>query len=477
MNDADLQALIDEPARRGEVSAVELTEAVLARIASDAERLATFITVTGDDALAQARAIDDRRARDGRTGALDGLPIAIKDNIDVAGVRCTAGSAWFAGRVPDRDAEVTRKLREAGAVIVAKTNMHELAYGATTLNPHYGLCRNPWDITRVAGGSSGGSGAALGADLCFAALGTDTGGSVRIPAALNGVTALRPTYGSVSNRGVLPISPSLDTVGAMARSAVDVASLARVIAGYDLRDPYAVAPPASPEQTALAVSAQVPTGSGGPLDGLRVGVARGFFFDGVGDAMAANARAAVDTLVGLGAWASEIDMSDAGRARDDCAELIRAEALALHERRLERYGDAIGADVRERLELGRESTGVQVARALDRMRHWQARMREAFLEVDVILTPTTPDVAPRSDDGHMIALTAELTRLTYPWSLGWLPAISFPSGVAEEGLPTAVQLAAAPWQDELLLLIAKEFQRVTSFHLRRPPRVEAAAPR
>jgi aspartyl-tRNA(Asn)/glutamyl-tRNA(Gln) amidotransferase subunit A len=472
LNDADLQALVDDPALRRDVSAVELVESVLARIDRDGDRLAAFITVMPETALAQAREVDERRAQDGRAGALDGLPIAIKDNIDVAGVRCTAGSAWFADRVPTRDAEVTRRLREAGAVIVAKTNMHELAYGATTVNPHFGACRNPWDLTRVPGGSSGGSGAALGADLCFAALGTDTGGSVRIPAALNGVTALRPTYGSVSNRGVLPISPSLDTVGAMARSAIDVAALARVIAGFDLRDPYSVAPPAPATR-----SQPPPNTSERPLDGLRIGVARGFFFERVADAVATNARAAADILSELGASSTEIDTSSAERARDDAADLIRAEALALHEDRLEERGDEIGADVRERFELGRDSTGVQVARALDRMRHWQARMREAFIDVDVILTPTTPDVAPRSDDGHMIALTAELTRLTYPWSLAWLPAISFPSGLDGQGLPTSVQLAAAPWRDGLLLDVAREFQRVTSLHLRRPPGVGAAEPR
>jgi aspartyl-tRNA(Asn)/glutamyl-tRNA(Gln) amidotransferase subunit A len=474
LNDDDLKALIDDPAMRRTVSAVEVVEAVLARIARDGDRLAAFITVTPEAALAQARAVDQRRTREGRAGALDGLPIAIKDNIDVAGVRCTAGSAWFAERVATSDAEVTRLLRQAGAVIVAKTNMHELAYGATTVNPHFGACRNPWDVTRVPGGSSGGSGAALGADLCFAALGTDTGGSVRIPAALNGVTALRPTYGSVSNRGVLPISPSLDTVGTMARSAVDVAVLARVIAGYDLRDPYAVAPPAG---AARLRPAQATGNSGRPLDGLRVGVARGFFFANVADSVATNALAAADVLSDLGTSTTEIDTSGAERARDDAAELIRAEALALHEDRLRERGDEIGADVRERFELGRDSTGVQVARALDRMRRWQARMREAFVEVDVILTPTTPDVAPRIDDGHMIALTAELTRLTYPWSLGWLPAISFPSGLDGQGLPTGVQLAAAPWRDGLLLDVAREFQRVTSFHLQRPPAVYPAGAR
>ena len=280
--------------------------------------------------------------------------------------------------MPRRDAVVTRRLRAAGAAIVGKTNMHELAYGATTANPHFGTCANAWDASRVCGGSSGGSGVALGADLCLAALGTDTGGSVRIPAALNGVTALRPTYGSVSNRGVLPITPSLDTVGAMARSALDTAAVARAIAGYDRHDPYAVAPPGLERR---------PAPVGRPLHGLRVAVADGYFFDDVSVSVTANAHAAAGVLRELGAKLERIDTAAARRATADCSLLIRAEALALHERRLARDAESLGEDVRRRLELGRDVTGVQVARALDRMRHWQARMRVALDRVDMILTP------------------------------------------------------------------------------------------
>ena len=378
----------------------------------------------------------------------------------MSGVAATAGSAWFRDRVPRRDAVVTRRLKAAGAVIVGKTNMHELAYGATTDNPHFGTCANAWDAGRVGGGSSGGSGVALGADLCLAALGTDTGGSVRIPAALNGVSALRPTYGSVSNRGVLPITPSLDTVGAMARSALDTASVARAIAGYDRHDPYAIAPPAAGRRAAPA---------GGPLKGLRVAIADGYFFDDASAAVTDNAQAAAEVLAQLGATLERIDTAAARRATVDCSLLIRAEALALHERRLTRDGASLGEDVRRRLELGRDVTGVEVARALDRMRHWQARMRVALERVDLILTPTTPEVAPPLAGAETIATTAHLTSLTYPWSLAGLPAISLPSGSGEHGLPTGVQLTAAPWRDELLLEVGIAFQEVTRFHRERPP--------
>ena len=428
MNDADLQTLIDEPARREDVTAVEVVEAILTSI-EDHERLGAFITVTPESAHADAREADLRRARGASRGPLDGLPVAVKDNIDVAGIRCTGGSAWFRDRVPRRDAFAIRRLRAAGAVIVGKTNMYELAYGATGDNPHFGDCHNAWDYARVPGGSSGGSAAALGADLCFAALGTDTGGSVRQPAALNGVTALRPTYGSVSTRGVLGVSPSLDTVGSMARSARDAAALHDALAAYDPKDPCAVAPASSPQPD--------PRGGPRPLSGLRVAVARGYFFDGAAPAVAANAHAAADTLAGLGAQLSELDTPDARRATDDTRLLIHAEALAGHERRFERDAASLGEDVRRRLELGRRVTGVQVAHALDRMRRWRVRMHALLARVDLILTPTTLEVAPLLAGADMIATTARLTQLTYPWSLASLPAISLPSGLDEAGLPTA----------------------------------------
>ena len=461
MNESHLRELIDEPGRRHEVSAMELLEAFLTRIDAN-RRLAAFITVTADQARDAAREADRRRARGIEPRPLDGIPVAVKDNIDVAGVPATAGSAWFRNRVPRRDAVVARRLRGAGAVIVGKNNMHELAYGATSVNPHFGACRNAWDDERLAGGSSGGSGVALGADMCLAALGTDTGGSVRLPAALNGVTALRPTYGSVSNRGVQPISPSLDTVGSMARSACDVATLARAIAGYDPRDPYALAPP-SPGPVERLDDAR-------PLRGLRVAVASGYFFDDVEPRVAANAYGVADALGKLGASLERVDTADAGRANADCSLLIAAEALAVHERRLARDPSAVGEDVRRRLELGRAASGVDVARALDRMRHWQARMRVTLARVDMILTPTAPVVAPPLAGAETIATTARLTALTYPWSLAGLPAISLPSGLGEDGLPTGVQLAAAPWRDELLLSTGIALQRLTGWHRERPAR-------
>jgi aspartyl-tRNA(Asn)/glutamyl-tRNA(Gln) amidotransferase subunit A len=459
----ELQRLIDEPASRDSISAVELAEAMLERIDA-AQGLHAFITVTPELALTDARRSDLRRARREPLGPLDGMPIAVKDNIDVAGVRTTAGSDWLRDHVAAEDAEVVGRLRSAGAVIVGKTMLHEFAYGATSDNPHFGTCRNPWDPTRSPGGSSGGSGAATGADLCFAALGTDTGGSVRVPGALNGVSALRPTYGAVSNWGVLPISPSLDTVGTLARSATDLAVIAGVLYGYDRRDPYAARPSGPGSALTRASTAE-------RLDGLRVAVATGDLFDETEPALTRNAAAVADQLLELGATLSEIELTDAVAAMENCTTLIRAEALAGHRDQLDADPGRFGADVRRRLEEGRSVSGVEFAQALDHMRRWRARMLARFDDVDVILTPTTPSGAPVIDGAEMISTTARLTRFTYPWSLAGLPALSLPSGADGLGLPTGVQLAAAPWRDGLLLGIGQALQRVTDFHRRRPPRL------
>jgi aspartyl-tRNA(Asn)/glutamyl-tRNA(Gln) amidotransferase subunit A len=461
VNDTELRTLVDEPARRREVSAVELVEAVLSRIENWNGRLNAFIAVTPELALADARRVDQARARDTAAGSLDGLPMAIKDNIDVAGTPATAGSDWFRDRVPAEDAETVRRLRGAGAVIVGKTNLHEFAYGATTDNPHFGTCRNPWDPTRMPGGSSGGSGAALGADLCLGALGTDTGGSVRVPASFNGVSALRPTYGATSNRGVLSLCPTLDTVGPMARAIADVARIAAVMTAYDREDPYAIEPPCRDTQAAA--------GTEHSLDGVRIGVAAGFFFEDVEPAVAANVHAAAEVLAELGAMVTAIEVPGADLAARDCSVLIRAEALSEHRERLEQDPGRIGEDVRRRLALGYDVTGVQVAESLSRMRRWQAQMRVIFDDVDLILSPSTPVTAPVIEGAEMIATSGRVTRVCYPWSLAGLPSIAVPCGLDEHGLPTGLQLAAASWQDSLALRVGAAYQRVTDFHRQRPP--------
>ena len=464
MNDDDVRAAIDDRRRRAEVGAVDLTQALLERIHETQPLLSAFITVTDDLALADAERVD-RAREEGRRLPLDGLPVAVKDNIDVGGVRRTVASKFFEEFVPSADAEVVRRIRAAGAVIVGKAFLHELVYGATCTNAFYGQCRNPWDTDRIPGGSSGGSGAALAADLCIGALGSDTGGSVRIPAHLNGVSALRPTFGTVSNRGVFPISWSFDTVGPMARSMRDVADLFRVMKGYDLLDQWAVPPPRDAGETDAEAG----------VERLRIGVPTEFFFEDVDPAIDRLVRAAVDVLASLGAEIVELSLPGSEQAYEICTLMIRADALALHRERLDENPELFGDEVRERLRLGESIQGWEYARMVERMHEWRRDVRVRFAgEVDLVVTPSANAVAPLIASSEMIATTAQLTRFTYPWSLAHMPAISIPCGFADD-LPVGVQLGADLHREDLLVRAGVAYQAVTDWHLRRPPALVAAA--
>lgn len=451
--------VIDDPALRSEAGAEAMVGASLQRIAETQREINAYITVRGADALADARAVDSNRTRGTVAGPLAGLPVAVKDNIDTAGLRTTAGSAFLADRVPEHDAESVRRLKAAGAVVVGKTALHEFAYGVTTINPHYGPARNPWDLDRIPGGSSGGSGAALGADTCLLALGTDTGGSVRIPAALNNVSSLRATTGAISTRGSFPVSSSLDTIGPMARSLSDVAALFEVLAGFDPADPWAVEHPL-----------------GAPIDvrGLRVGLPAEFFFEDVEPSIESAVRLAAQQLRELGAEVRTVSVPGASEAVHTANRLIRAEALSVHAERMATQPERFGEDVRRRLDLGYQVTGVEVAGAVREMHEWRARMLAVFERLDVILTPTTNSVAPLIADSEMIATTARLTRFTYAWSLAGMPAVSVPCGSSAEGLPIGMQLAAAPWQDRVALRAGVAYQAATDWHRRRPALATAA---
>jgi aspartyl-tRNA(Asn)/glutamyl-tRNA(Gln) amidotransferase subunit A len=442
----------------GEVSAVETTERFLERIETLDGEIDAFITVAGDSALEQARAADGALARGSVLGPLHGFPVALKDNIDTRGLRTTIGSSFFADRVPDADADVTARLRSAGAVILGKLNLHEFAYGATNDNAHYGQCRNPWDLDRIPGGSSGGSGAAVAAGLCAAALGTDTGGSVRIPAALNGISALRPSDGRVSLTGVFPISLTFDTVGPMARTVSDLAAMIGVLAGYDDADPRSVDAPVPDYMRALDEG----------LDGLRIGMPTSFYFDDVDDDIVALVRRAAEDFAGAGAEVLEIDLPGADDAVVDTTGTIRAESYAIHRGRLETEPERFGDDVRRRLELGMSITGADYGLHRERARAWIRNVKRAFEQVDLILTPSTGTTAPQAGS-EMIETTQRLVRLTYGWSLAGLPALSLPCGLSDAGLPVGLQLAAPKLGEATLVRAGAAYQRETDWHLLEPP--------
>jgi aspartyl-tRNA(Asn)/glutamyl-tRNA(Gln) amidotransferase subunit A len=455
--------------QRRDLSPVELTRSLLERIERYEPRLNSFITVTSEEALnAAARA--EREIGAGRyRGPLHGIPLAIKDLFDTAGIRTTCGARIFADHVPGEDATVVARLKEAGAVLLGKLNLHEFAYGVSTINPHHGPTRNPWDVSRIPGGSSGGSGAAVAAGLCFGAIGTDTGGSIRIPAALCGTAGLKPTYGLVSRAGVFPLAWSLDHAGPLARRAADCAAILQAIAGLDPRDPTTRPHPLPDYRAALT----------GDVRGLRIGVPREHFFDGVDPEVEAAVRAAIDLLVEQGAAVREIALPHIRHARSMLTTIVSAEAYSVHEADLRTRAEEYGDDVRARLRWGECLLASHYLKA-QRARRLLCDTFEAVLrEVDLIATPATPVAAlPIDSIRHggsdaFAAAARTLTQMTGPFNLTGLPAISIPCGFTQDGLPIGIQLAARPFAEAALLNTAHAYEEATPWHTRRPALDEA----
>jgi aspartyl-tRNA(Asn)/glutamyl-tRNA(Gln) amidotransferase subunit A len=442
-----------------EVSPVELTEACLARIDAVEPSINAFITVFGDQARAAAKAAEAEIASGKRRGPLHGMPVAVKDLFDVAGVKTTAGSKVLADSVAEADSAAVERLNAAGAVILGKLNLHEIAYGATGVNPHYGSARNPWDTGRVTGGSSSGSGASVAAGECFAALGTDTGGSIRIPGSLCGITGLKPTFGRVSRRGVIPLSWSLDHAGPMARTAEDCAIVLQALAGHDPEDF------SSADEPVPDYSAQLASG----IKGLRVGVPPEFFFDSVDAEVEKPVREAISALGQEGAVVNEVSLPLVAEAPAALTAIMLPEALAFHQRWMAERPQDYGEDVRYRLELGATYTALQYVQA-QRFREtivaaWRA---EVFDKVDVLAMPTTLTAAVGLEEGDLAA-TFKLIRNTNPLNLLGIPAISVPCGFTHGGLPVGLHLAGKWWDEGTVLRTAHAYQQATDWHKRRPP--------
>ena len=416
--------------------------------------------------MAAARAADAAVAG-GTTGPLTGVPLALKDLFDTAGTRTTGGSRIFADRVPAEDAAVVARLRSAGAVFVGKTNLHEWAFGVTNQNPHFGATRNPWDLSRIPGGSSGGSAAALAVGACYGALGSDTGGSIRIPASLCGIVGLKPTYGRVSVRGVIPLSWTLDHVGPMARTVRDVALLYGAIAGYDPRDPLSADVPLEDPLVSLEQGVQ----------GLRLGVPRTHFFERADPEVASRVRAALTVLEREGAELVEVPFPPSEALFDTQRTIISSDAAAYHADHVREQPDAIGADVLARLKQADVMSATHLALARHRRDELRREVIALFAECDALVTPATAVAAPEATHGDPSAMTlgaaareaaARLTAMTSPFNLTGLPAISIPCGFTAAGLPVGLQLAAAPWREALVLRAARAYERATSWGERRP---------
>lgn len=418
-----------------------------------------MITVTAEAALAAAEAAD-RAAAEGRwLGLLHGMTVAIKDNIQTAGVRTTSGSRHFQDVVPNQDAFVVERLRRAGAVITGKATLQELAFGIRSDNPVSGQCRNPWALDRVPGGSSGGSAVAVATGMCQAALGSDTGGSVRLPAAMCGVAGLRPTHGRVSNHGSTPVSPSFDTIGPLARDVHDIARLLAVIAGRDAGDAYARGPDLGNFLPRLADG----------VAGLRIGLPRNHYFEAVDDEMGATVMAALRQLEQLGAKIVEVDVEGAEEAQRWSTVIIFSDACAYHAERLDRHPELFSRPVYERMIVGRSFTATDYADALRARENWWRSLNSVFAQVDVLASPTMTAPPPPIEEGKsLLDATRDATRNTYAGGLGGIPGLSLPCGLTGAGLPVALQLEAAWWQEPTLLRAGVAYQSATDWHLRRP---------
>jgi aspartyl-tRNA(Asn)/glutamyl-tRNA(Gln) amidotransferase subunit A len=449
--------------RKREVSPVELTKNCLAQIEKLNPTLNAFITVTSESALTQARSAEAEILRGHWRGPLHGIPLALKDLIDTAGIRTTAASGLFKDRIPDEDAEVVRYLKDAGAVLLGKQNLHECAYGGSSMISYYGEVHNPWNPACIAGGSSGGSAASVAAGLGYGAIGTDTAGSVREPAALCGVVGLKPTYGRVSVRGVIPLSLSLDHIGPITRTVSDAALMLQPIAGYDARDMNSADMPV-PDYLASLRDGSRPA---------RIGVPRKFFYEDLDPEVASAVEQALGILRTVTSNLSEIEIDvPTGRT------LQTAEAYAYHAEFVSRSPDLYQPETLRRIRKGEDISGAEVEQRLHELKQVRREIHKVFEDVDVLVTPTTPVPAPtivelKLDPDLLRPREILLLRNTRPVNVWGLPAISIPCGFTAAGLPIGLQIIGPRWREDIVLQLAYAYEQATAWHKRSPTLVEA----
>jgi len=447
--------------QKKEISPVELFNEAIERIHQLQPKLNSFITVTEEEGRKAATKAESEIRKGQYRGPLHGIPISIKDLFATRGVRTTAGSKVLAQWVPDYDATAVARLHQAGMVLVGKTHMHEFAYGVTSDNPHYGPARNPWDPTRVPGGSSGGSAAAVASSQCTASLGSDSGGSIRTPAAVCGVVGLKPTYGRVSRYGAIPLAWSLDHVGPLTKSVEDAAIMLAAIAGPDPKDPSASSRP-------LADYRQEMRGS---IRGLRLGVPRQYFFEHVDPEIQKLVSAAIHQLESMGATLVEVDIPDLENCSAMEAHITLAEATSYHEPYLKRQADDYGPGVRTNLEAGRYLLATDYVKSQRARTLLQGNFNQAFKHADVIVSPTLPALPPlvgevwvQSGNLREHVIDAFL-RFNIPFDLTGFPAISIPCGLGSTGLPIGLQIAGKAFDETTVLRVANAYEQSTEWHL------------
>lgn len=441
--------------RKKEISPVEVIDAFLERSEHAQKKLNVFITILDEHARKSARQAENEIVKGRYRGPLHGIPLAPKDLFFTAGIKTTCGSRILADFVPEEDATVISRLTDAGAILIGKTNMHEFAFGTTSQNPHYGNVGNPWDPERVAGGSSGGSAAAVATGCALLALGTDTGGSIRIPSALCGTAGIKPTFGRVSKHGVYPLCWSLDHPGPMTRTVADSSIALRYMAGHDPKDPCTRDIPVNDYFTGLT----------GDISGVRVGVPDTVYFEAIDPEVKAGVETAIDALKDLGATVTPVHIPDLDRASAATLLILSAEAAACLEKFHRTRPDEIGSDVRSRLDLGALHLSSSYIKAQRIRRMMQEYFTEVMMKVDVLATPGVSIPAPRQHedtirlDDKDIPVGVALTRCTRLLNLVGLPSVSLPVGFTKAGLPIGMQIAGRPFEEATALRVGEAYER------------------
>jgi len=446
--------------RGQKISPQDLAAACFRQIERLNPELNAFITVCDPQSTDNPQ-LSERTIPFALANALRGIPIAVKDLFDTNGIRTTAGSKFFADNIPVTDAFVIEKLKQAGATIIGKTNTHEIALGVTGNNPHYGTARNPWDTTRIPGGSSSGSAIAVATGMALGALGTDTGGSIRIPASLCGVVGFKPTFGRVSTRGVFPLSWNLDHVGPLTTCVRDAALMLQVISIYDAIDPGSI----------KMITGDYLGHLVDDIEGRKIAFATGEFVESADPEVLSAVHNAAKVFESLGCKVQDVNTSWMREAALANATMTRSDGAAVHRDRLREHPEMFGEDIRRRLEDGAKTTSTEYALARRTQTEVKKRCELFFESHDFLIVPSTPITAPTIEGNDAVEQAARLTRFTAPFNLTGLPAISIPCGFTKEGLPIGLQIISRAWADAKVLNAAYAYEQATEWHKKKPEMV------
>lgn len=449
--------------RDKKISPVDVTESVLKRVEKYDSKVNSYIKVNAEQAVISAKQAEAQIMRGEYRGPLHGIPMALKDIFYFKGETATIGSKIHKDFVPDYDSTIVSKLKEAGATFTGTLNMHEYAFGVTNYNPHYGSCRNPWNLDAISGGSSGGSGAAIAADLTIATMGTDTGGSIRIPAALCGIVGLKPTHGRISKYGVFPLSWSLDHAGPMTKTVKDAAIMLENLAGYDPNDPTSVNVPVVRYTDYLT----------GNIKGLVIGINEDFYFHNIDPEVQRTVRQAIETLKVLGAEVKSVKIPNIEHSKYAHIMTYFGDSGAIHRDNFKKMPKQFGDDVRFSLALGENPSAVDYVQAQQMRRKIIQGFAEAFQSVDVLISPATALTASKVGqettmlNGKKEVVFEQLLRLTSPSNITGLPSITVNCGFVD-GLPVGMQITGKAFREETILNAAYAFERASSLGNRKP---------